>query len=337
MSSQLRPHFERDIEDCLLITKEALIVLWRFNPAGIGAHLCQQLFENINDSTPPDEKAVMVAQTLESIEIVPVETYEADFSNGVAEFCKGISGEIIKGAIKVYPQIEEFLKSAAGDEDTAITQSFTRMTLSAVGKQRGHYEQLEKHFKQLQEFLPRYTSVMSRTGFLDGILGFAAGFFGGYLGAVGAQAWDNWRGSNDQEFCQKFGSAFEQFAKACYDYTVNGEESLSLVFDRLTDETRRLHHKIFDAYEELESSGWDIEPLYRQYRTIDEPLGDDAKQFLEIAISNLEENRSIHYRSIENIRQLLGLSTALAGASSNPPPPPVPREATRVPPPLPPR
>jgi hypothetical protein len=109
------------------------------------------------------------------------------------------------------------------------------------------------------------------------------------------------------------------------------------VFDRLTDETRRLHQKIFDAYEELESSGWDIEPLYRQYRTIDEPLDDDAKQFLEIAISNLEENRSIHYRSIENIRQLLGVSTASAGASSNPPPPAVPREATRVPPPLPPR
>jgi hypothetical protein len=339
MSNPLRPHFERDLEDSLLILKEVLVVSWRFNPSGIAAYLCGQLFEGINDATPTDQKAAMVAETLGSIEIVPVETFENDFSSNVGDVCKGLSGEFIGGAIKVYPQIEEFLRAAVGDEDAAITQSFTRLTLSAVTKHRSHYQQLEGYYKQLMEGLPRYTSVMTRTGFLDGIIGFAAGFFGGYLGAAGAQAWDNWRGSSDQEFCQKFGAAFEEFAQACHNYTTNGENSLSLVFDRLMDETRRIHHRIFDCYEELAQIGWDIEPLYRQYRTLDEPLDDDAKQAFEIAISNLEENRSVHYRSIENIRQILGMSTSPAPAvvsAPSPPPPPSHHSPQRsVPPPLP--
>jgi hypothetical protein len=325
MSNPLRPHFERDLEDSLLILKEVLVVSWRCNPSGIAAYLCGQLFEGINDATPTDQKAAMVAETLGSIEIVPVETFEQDFSTHVGDLCKGLSGEFIGGAIKVYPQIEEFLRASVGDEDAAIAQSFTRLTLSAVTKHRSHYQQLEGYYKQLMEGLPRYSSVMTRTGFLDGIIGFAAGFFGGYLGAAGAQAWDNWRCSSDQEFCQKFGAAFEEFAQACHNYTTNGENSLSLVFDRLMDETRRIHHRIFDCYEELAQIGWDIEPLYRQYRTLEEPLDDDAKQAFEIAISNLEGNRSVHYRSIENIRQILGMSTSPAPAVASAPSPPPPR------------
>jgi len=265
----------------------------------------------MNDATPTNQKVAVVAETLGSIVIVGVETFENDFSTNIGEVCKGISSKCISGAIKVYPQIEEFLRAAVGDEEAAITQSFTRLTLSAVGKHRIHYQQLEGYYKQLQEGLPRYTRVMTRTGFVDGIIGFAAGFFGGHLGVVGAQSWDNWRDSSDQEFCKKFGAAFEQFAQSCHAYTTNGENSLSLVFDRLMDETRRIHHIIFDCYMELGQAGWDIEPLYRQYRTLEEPLDDEAKQFFEIAVSNLEENRSVHYHSIENIRQVLGMSTSL--------------------------
>lgn len=321
--------------------KEALIVMWRFNPAGVAAYLCGQLFENINDATPSDQKAAMVAETLGSIEILPVETYEEQFSTTIAEVCNGISGATIKSAVKAYPQIEDFLRESVGNQDAGLTDSFTRLTRAAVTKQRPHYQQLVTYFNQLQEGLPRYTSVMTRTGFLDGIIGFAAGFFGGYLGAAGAQAWDNWRGSSDQEFCQKFGAAFDEFAQACHAYTTNGESSLSLVFDRLIDEVRRLDQQIFDCYDELAKAGWDIQPLYHNYRTPDpdDPLDDDAKEFFDIAISNLEENRSVHYRSIENIRQILGMSTSpaspVAVPKSPPPPPPNQSQQRSVPPPLP--
>ncbi len=309
MSHPLRPSFEKDLEDSLLFLKEVLIVAWRFNPAGIAAYACGQLFESISDSTPNDQKAGMVAEVLGNIEIVPVETFEKDFSAGIAEVCKGIASEVIKSAIKEYPQIESFLRDSVGTEEAAITSSFTRMTMTAVTKQRDHYQQLHAYYSQLIDFLPRYTSIMTRIGFLDGVLGFAAGFFGGYIGAVGAEAWGNWRNSNDQEFSQKFGNAFEQFAQACFNYTSQGEQSLSLVFDRLMDEVRRVHHRLFDCYEQLAEAGWSIEPLYQRYRTMDDPLDDATKQLFEIALNNLEENRSVHYRTIENIRDIMGLGT----------------------------
>ena|GEM_PF-3220073 len=336
MSHQLRSSFERDLEDSLLFLKEVLLVAWRFNPAGIAAYTCRQLFEAITDTTPNDQKAAMVGEVLTNIEIVPVETFENDFSTGIAEVCKGGASEVIASAVKEYPQIEAFLRESIGDDERQLTASFTRMTLSAVRKQRPHYEQLYGHYLQLAEFLPRYTSIMGRTGFLDGVLGFAAGFFGGYVGAAGAEAWGNWRNSNDQEFCQKFGNAFEQFAKSCIDYTSQGEEALSLIFDRLMDEMRRLHHRLFDCYEQLAESGWDIAPLYSRYRTLDQPLDEDAKALFEMAISNLEENRSVHYRSIENIRCIVGLSgdSSLPHGNVTTPMPPSPRPPS-TPPPLP--
>lgn len=334
MSNPLRPQFERDLEDSILLLKEVLIVSWQFNPAGVAAYYCSQLFEGINDATPHDQKASMVAETLGSIDIAPVNTFETAFSSAVAEVCKNISSETVAGAIEVYPQIEQYLRGALGAEEAALSKSFKRLTHSAVTKHRKRYEELECHYNQLQEFLPRYTSVMTRTGLLDGIIGFAAGFFGGYLGAVGAQAWDNWRGSNDQDFCQKFGAAFEQFAQACHAYTTHGENSISLVFDRLMDEIRRIHHKIFDCYDELSRAGWNIEPLYKQYRTLNSALDEDMKQMFEIALSNLEENRSVNYKSIENIREIIGLSESssprVASASSNPPTPPRQRRKSRT-------
>jgi hypothetical protein len=336
MSHQLRANFERDLEDSLLFLKEVLLVAWRLNPAGIAAYTCGQLFEAITETTPNDQKAGMVAEVLTNIEIVPVETFENDFSSGIEQVCKGGASEVIASAAKEYPQIESFLRDRIGDDERQLTASFTRMTLSAVRKQRQHYEQLHGHYLQLSEFLPRYTSIMGRTGFLDGILGFAAGFFGGYVGAMGAEAWGNWRNSNDQEFCQKFGNAFEQFAKSCFDYTSQGEAALSVIFDRLMDEVRGLHHRLFDCYEQLAESGWDINPLYSRYRTLDEPLDEDAKALFEIAIGNLEENRSVHYRSIENIRCIVGLSGDPTLSHSNAPPPmvPLPRSSP-TPPPLP--
>ena len=308
MRHELRPSFERDLEDSLLFLKEVLLVAWRFNPAGIAAYGCKQLFETVSESTPNDQRAAMFGEVLSGVEIAPVENFENDFSNAIEEVCNGGVSKVISSAVKVYPQIESFLRESIGTEETAFTASFKRMTLSAIQKQRSHYEELYSYHLQLIEFFLRYESIMSRSGFLDSIVGFAAGFFGGYLGAAGAEAWGNWRNSNDQEFCMKFGNAFEQFAQSCFDYTVQGEEALSLVFDRLIDEARRLHQLLFDCYEQLAGAGWDIAPLYKCYRSLDEPLDNNTKQLFEIAIGNLEENRSIHYRTIENIRSLVGLS-----------------------------
>jgi hypothetical protein len=334
MSHPLRTSFEKDLEDSLLFLKEVLIVVWRFNPAGVAAYACGQLFESLSDATPNDQKSAMVAEVLANIQIVPVESFEQDFSSGISHVCKGIASEVIRSAIKEHPQIENYLRESVGDEEVAITSSFSRMTMNSIAKQRDHYQQLYAHYSQLIEFLPRYTSIMGRTGFLEGVLGFAAGFFGGYVGVAGAEAWGNWRNSNDQEFCQKFGNAFEQFAQACINYTTQGEQSLSLVFDRLIDEVRRVHQRIFDCYERLAEAGWDIEPLYRRYRTFDDPLDDETKQLFEIAIANLEENRSIHYRTIENIRSMVGLG-GIPSLPNNKIQVPVPSHQHAIPPPLP--
>lgn len=306
MPNQLRPQFERDLNDSMLFMKEVLIVAWRFNPASIAAYTCGQLFEALTDATPPQEKAAMVTEVLNSIEIPPVEQFEDDFCDGISEICEGVTSEAIKGAIAEYPQLEDFLTSRIGDEPNH-NSSFRRMTSKALGEHRAHYHKLHAYFSQLADYLPRYSTIMKRSGMLDGIIGFAAGFFGGYVGAAGAEAWGNWRDSGDQEFCQKFGNAFDQFANECYRYTNHGEIAMSLIFDRLIDEMRRIDHRLFDCYDELADAGWDIAPLYIRYRMLDEELDVDSRELFSIAVNNLEENRSIHFRTIENIRQMMGL------------------------------
>lgn len=309
MSHPLRPRFEEALDDVLLLLKEFLLVVWRFNPAGVAFHTCHQMVAALNDSTPPAERARIVAEGLGAIEIVPVETFEADVGKGIGEVTAGITAETIAGAVKEYPEIEGFLRESLGNEDAALAAAFSRLTLNAVAKHRATYEQLHAHYNQLVESLPRYTAIMNRSGLLEGVIAFAAGFFGGHAGVWGADVWNNWRTSNDQEFCQKFGGAFDQFVEACRVYTVAGEQSLSVVYDRLMDEFRTLHRRLFDCYEQLAAEGWDIEPLYRRYTTPDEPLPEDGRQLFEIALSNLEENPAVHYRRIENIRKMIGLDS----------------------------
>jgi hypothetical protein len=307
MSHPLRPRFEEALDDVLVLMKEFLLVVWRFNPAGIAFHTCHQMVAALNDSTPPAERARIVAEGLGAIEITPVETFEADIGRGIGDVAAAMTAETIAGPVKQYPEIEGFLRDALGNEDTALADAFSRMTLNAVAKHRATYEQLHAHYNQLVESLPRYTSIMNRSGLLEGVIAFAAGFFGGYPGAWGADAWNNWRTANDQEFCQKFGAAFDQFVEACRAYTVAGEQSLSVVYDRLMDEFRTLHRRLFDCYEQLAEEGWGIEPLYHRYTTADEPLAEDIRQLFEIALSNLDENPVIHFRRIENMRRMLGI------------------------------
>jgi hypothetical protein len=321
MSHPLRPRFEEALDDVLVLMKEFLLVVWRFNPAGIAFHTCHQMFAAVNESTPPADRARIVAEGLGAIEITPVDQFEAGVASGIGDVTVGLTAETIAGAVKQYPEVEGFLRDALGNEDATLAEAFSRMTLNAVAKHRATYAQLHSHYNQLVESLPRYTAIMNRSWLLDSAIAFAAGFFGGYPGAWGADAWNNWRTANDQEFCQKFGAAFDQFVEACRAYTVAGEESLSVVYDRLMDEFRTLHRRLFDCYEQLAEEGWDIEPLYRRYTTTDEPLPDDGRQLLEIALSNLEENPHIHFRRIENMRRLIGLDLPSAPPGGASPPP----------------
>jgi len=308
MNNPLRPSFERDLEDLLIFLKELLIVAWRFNPAQIAAYSFEEFDETINDDTPQSEKTAIAEKSLYSIEIEPAETFENDFSIRIAEVCKGLSSEIIKSAVMEYPQIEDFLIAKIGTEDAQVEEAFKRMVLSTIIKQRGLYNQLHTHLAQLREYWPRYSAIMNKSGLLDGVIGVTARLFGGPVGAVGVKAWENWCDSGDDEFRDKFVNAGEQFEQACNQYTSEVEEKLSVIFDRLTDETRRVHHLIFDCYDELAASGLDIAPLHDRYRSPDEPLDDDTREIFELALSNLEENRSIHFRTIQNIREISGLT-----------------------------
>lgn len=314
MSHALRPRFEEALEDALLFSKEFLLVLWRHNPAGVAAYLCRQLDAAVTENTPPPQKAAMVSEGITGIEIPPVEAFETQFAETIAAVAPALTSETITSAIKDYPDIEGFLRESLAHDESAIAASFARMTRNAVSQQRSTYAQLHAHYQQLVEFLPRYTSVMNRSQLLDGVVSFFAGFFGGYAGAAGAEAWSNWRTSNDKDFCQKFVTAFCQFIESCETYTIAGEQSLSVVFDRLLDEVRDFDHRLFDCYDQLATEGWDITPLYKRYTTPNESIPEDARHLFETAIANLEANRSIHYRRIENIRRIIGLDVPASSA-----------------------
>lgn len=303
----LRPQFERDLEDSLIFLKEVLIVLWRVNPVGTTAHVFLQLFGSVDEHTTPDQKAALVSEAIANIELIDPEKYRKEFGDGISDLCHASVSETIASAERVYPQIKDFLTSCCKADIDALATDFSRMTSNAIAKQDGYYTEIYNRYLQIVQFHPRYMEIMSRTGLLDMVIGFAAGFFGGYVGFVGAEIWSNWRDADDEEFCQKFFAALEHFAQTCAKFINDGEKALSVVFDRLCEQIRAIEHRVFDAYAKLESAGWDIAPLYQSYRYVGEPFDDDTTQLFKLALGNLEENSAVGYSTIKNIRDMMRL------------------------------
>jgi len=298
---------QTDMGDGLLVLKEVLVVSWRVNPVGISFHLISEACHSVNESTPNEQRAAVIGQALSSIELQGVEEFERVLKEAIICTLRGYREEMCAIAARAYPEVSEVIQCSLSACEQVDHGVFAHLIDSALQGQSTLYTALVRDFRQLRKFLPRYEQLMNRSSVGDWLTGFAAGWFGGYLGAVGAGLWEDWRNSSDAEFLQKFGAAIDNYVQRSIDFVQGGEDALNVVFDRIIEQLEMLNDALLTAYSDLEKQGFDLKPVYFAHRKSLGDIDDDAKQLFAIALRNLSENRQISTKRIANLRQIIGL------------------------------
>jgi hypothetical protein len=303
MLSQLRD----DVEDLLLFVAEMIRVAVRVNPVNLQVFNFLGIIDQITEHTPPYEIARLVSEAMHQIEL----NNAASMLDESLDFISEIGPELItKGCadiIQVGPQLKQFLKHRWLDNPEAEGEYMRQQLKSAVQSQRHDLIVIQDHFRQLQEFHPRFDSILRRTGVFDYVLGFTVGFLGGGLGFVGAQIWEDWRNKSDYEFRQLFANAVNQFSDAALSFTQKTEQEVEKVIAVFLQDVHSFYHGINNALEEIVDTQ-DITPIYQKLHLPDpaDRIDDDGREFLEIVISNLRD-QNISARSEFNIREMLGV------------------------------
>jgi hypothetical protein len=312
MIAQLRT----DTRDTIPLLAETLRVLVRLNPVNIPLHKFWAFINTITENTPTSEIANIVGQAIGQV----------DLSNAVAEldgshqFITAFTREIVlhtpRKLAEVWPTYTNFVPShpwLANPEREA--ESAAEQVSRALSTYRSDLAVIQKHFQQLREFYPRYASIMTRTGVMDYILGFAAGMFGGILGVVGAQVWDDWRAQSDRDFVQSFSNAVDQFSNSAVLFTQNTENAVNSVADQLLRSYADLDERVVVGLEAAASKGMNATRVYKALHDPDQPIIDqDSRQLFEIVFDNLRQ-QGYAGNSESNMRYVLGLSASYSAVT----------------------
>jgi hypothetical protein len=177
----------------------------------------------------------------------------------------------------------------------------------ALKSQRQNLLIIQNHFRQLQEFYPRYHSIMSRSDLLDFAIGFAAGFLGGGLGVTGAKLWEDWREKGDKDFTETFAKAIDSFLESADGFSQKTEEAVEAVANELCEEMACAHAELCTALAEM-AKYQNLTPIYRALHFPKEGgrLEDDAREFFEVVLNNLSEN-GLNQQSRINLEEMLGM------------------------------
>jgi hypothetical protein len=223
----------------------------------------------------------------------------------------GVGPEMVKSytldLTSSWPECRAFIShhwlDDPGKEVENIQQQFRR----ALRAHRQDLLVIQNHFRQLQEFFPRYYSIITRGSFWDYVLGFAAGYFGGGFGVIGAQVWEDWRGKSDSDFAESFGNAVYQFSRAALEFTEKTEQEVESVLSGLLKDLHDFTQGIIATLEAVAET-MNISKIYHNLHDPDssQQIDDDFKQFFEIVLSN-RRNQKISARSEANIREMLGI------------------------------
>jgi len=321
MITQLRT----DNHDATPVIGETLRVMVRLNPVNVMLHNFWSFINSITDNTPPSEIANIVGQAIDQI----------DLSNALADldgshelitaFTRDIVLNVPRTLIDVWPSYQDFVPKhswlANPESEAEVAAEQIRRALSM---NRSDLAVIQKHFQQLREFYPRYSSIMTRTGVMDYVLGMAAGLFGGFLGVVGAQVWDDWRSQADREFVQSFSNAVDQFSNSSLAFTQNTENAVNSVVDQLLRTYTDLGERVVVGLETAACNGLNINIVYKTFHDPDQPITDqNSIQLCEIVFDNLRQ-QGYSGNSESNMRHVSGLSargSAVAtkyGECSNP-------------------
>jgi len=303
MISQLRD----DAADTQLAWAEMMRVGVRLNPVNIQIHNFLGFINQVVEGTPRHEIARLAQEAMQQVDLTNAAPMLDESLDGITavgpEFVKGCTSELLA----VWPEVTQFVQHRWLDDSAKEGENLRQQLRRAVQAHRQDLVVIQNHFRQLQEFHPRYHAIMTRNSVWDYVLVFAAGFFGGGIGAIGAQVWDDWRGKSDTDFAQSFGNAVNQFRGAALSFTQKTEQEVESVVAAFLKDLHGFTLGTISALESVADSK-DLTPIYHKLHDPDPANApdEDGKQFFEIVLSNLRDQK-ISSRSESNIREVLGM------------------------------
>lgn len=303
MIAQLRD----DASDAQLYFPEIIRVRVRLNPVNIQIHHFLGLINQITQNSKKQEIASIIQEALQSVDLTKAESILEEALDPITKIIPEIINACGAILLRAWPESKQFVKHSWLDNPAQEGENIQQELRRALQVHLQDLTLIQTHFQQLQDYHLRYHAIMTRTGIWDVMLGFAAGFFGGGLGSIGAQAWENWRGKSDAEFIQSFGNAVDQFSNAALAFTQKTEQEVEAVLKGFLKKLYDLNLSVISALEaSIETE--DISRIYQKLHFSDSASkpDEDDKQFLEIVISNLRDQK-ISARSESNIREVLGL------------------------------
>lgn len=304
---RLIAQLREDAADGELLWPEFVRVALRLNPVNRQIYEFLGFIHQVTESTPRYEIARFVQEAMQQVDLtnaVPMLDEALDFiANCGPWWVKSATADLLVA----WPEAKQVIRHRWANDPEKEGESYRQQLRCAVQTHRQDLVVIQNHYRQLQEFHPRYHAIMTRSSVWESILGFAAGFFGGSLGVIGAEAWDNWRGQSDSEFAQSFGNAVDQFSGATLAFTQKTEQEVESVLAAIRKDSQEFTLGTMSALESL-AEHKDLTAIYRKLHEPDptNKPDDEGRQLFEIVLSNLREQR-ISARSEANLRALLQL------------------------------
>jgi len=304
-NSRMLDQLRQDIADVGMFLDELFRVLIRLNPINLQVHDFLGHIEGITDGMPNPEIATAVGNALGAVDLGNAITM-LDNSD---EIIVDVVGMLVRGQddalSKVWPGCRDAVQHPwLKDPDTAAYRAQESIR-RAIKLHRLSLMTIQQNFRQLQEFYPRYQNIMTRSSLWEFTRAFAAGLFGGYLGAAGHDLWENWRNKSDAEFGQAFSNAIDQFANAAIAFTLQTEASVADACKSLIADSKRCGEAVISVLAELADTT-DLGPVYKVLHHPEVQKDDDSRQLFEIVCQNLKE-RGWPAHSERNVRLIMGL------------------------------
>lgn len=291
-------------EDFRYFLRETFLVQWRLsNSVLTSANNFAEILSTIHDGEQNQSIALKVRQGLESVNIVDFEEIVTQTSTGFVEMVSGFIEDLPSRHIRLYSGLEQFHAKFIPPEGWKDT--FVKDVAKDLLGLKKDFDAIAGYYQQLAEFYPRYDGIMSRSGWLDWLIGGAVGFFTGGLGIAAAVIWGGWRGMNDEQFMQNYSAAVQDFINACVKFNEGGERVLNAYIQRANDVWNDAFKPMAELYLALAEAGEDLESVERRVHEVDHAVefaeSVAAHQFVALVVANLRQEADLSKRSLDNI------------------------------------
>ena len=292
------------VEDANAMQAEVMRTLLRLNPINITVIDVTAALEPLTEDTDDDTRVQLITEAIGRIDLdTMVEDFKAS-ENAVYGFAYEMLIQVETELVRVMPDYA--CRMTDIPDFGGAASAFSERIKHAVDSQDYLLEEFGRRYSQLVEHLPRYQDLMTNTGWLKMAGYFAAGFFGGDIGVLGAELWDGWSNSSDEQFVDKFFKAFVSLLEMGEEYTDTLLTACKPVIRQGCDEYMELESWADQQFRALAIRGVAIEGPIEQLCHPDIEHDEDSRAFLEVVLDNMRED-GMSSRREKRLRAVAGL------------------------------